>query len=103
MRSVEVILPQREHFQMQQLSSRLVDWLRDKAREAGAKGAVFGMSGGIDSSVVAVLCQRAFPDGVLGLLLPCHSIAEDIEHARLVADKFAIPSETVSIDAAYDS
>jgi NAD+ synthase len=88
---------------MQQLSSRLVDWLRDRAREAGAKGVVFGMSGGIDSSVVAVLCQRAFPDGVLGLLIPCHSMAEDIEHARLVADKFAIPTETVSIDAAYGS
>ena len=88
---------------MQQLSSRLVDWLRDRAREAGAKGAVVGMSGGIDSSVVAVLCKRAFPDAVLGLLIPCHSIAEDMEHARLVADKFGIPTEMASIDAAYDS
>jgi NAD+ synthase len=88
---------------MQELSSRLVDWLKDKAREAGAKGAVVGMSGGIDSSVVAVLCKRAFPDSVLGLLIPCHSIAEDMEHALLVASKFGIPSETVSIDAVYDS
>ena len=88
---------------MQQLSSRLIDWLRDKGREAGAKGAVVGMSGGIDSSVVAVLCKRAFPDSVLGLLIPCHSISEDMEHARLVADKFGIPTEMVSIDAAYDS
>ena len=88
---------------MQQLSSRLVDWLRDKAREAGAKGAVVGMSGGIDSSVVAVLCKRAFPDTVLGVLMPCHSIAEDMEHAHLVAKEFGIATETVSIDAAYDS
>ena len=86
---------------MQQLSSRLVDWLRDRAREAGAKGAVFGMSGGIDSSVVAVLCQRAFPGSVLGLLIPCHSITEDMEHASLVANKFGIPTETVSIDAVH--
>jgi NAD+ synthase len=88
---------------MQELSSRLVDWLKDKAREAGAKGAVVGMSGGIDSSVVAVLCKRAFPDNVMGLLIPCHSIAEDMEHALLVASKFGIPSETVSIDAVYDT
>jgi NAD+ synthase len=88
---------------MQELSSRLVDWLKDRAKEAGAKGAVVGMSGGIDSSVVAVLCKRAFPDSVLGLLIPCHSIAEDMEHALLVASKFGIPSETVSIDAVYDS
>jgi len=88
---------------MQELSSRLVDWLKNKAGEAGAKGAVVGMSGGIDSSVVAVLCKRAFPDSVLGLLIPCHSIAEDMEHAFLVASKFGIPSETVSIDAVYDA
>jgi NAD+ synthase len=88
---------------MQQLSSRLVDWLTDKAREAGAKGAVVGMSGGIDSSVVAVLCKMAFPDTMLGVLVPCHSIAEDMEHAELVAKKFGIPTETVTIDAVYDS
>jgi NAD+ synthase len=88
---------------MQQLSSKLVDWLKSKAGEAGAKGAVFGMSGGIDSAVVAVLCKQAFRDSVLGLLLPCHSIAEDMEHARLVADKFGIPTETVNLNVVYDS
>jgi NAD+ synthase len=88
---------------MERLTARLVDWLKSKATEAGANGAVYGMSGGIDSSVVAVLCRRAFPDGVLGLLIPCHSITEDMEHARLVAEKFAIPTETVSVDAAYHS
>ena len=87
---------------MQQLSSRLVDWLREKAREAGAKGVVVGMSGGIDSSVVAVLCKQAFPDNVLGLLIPCHSITEDMEHAQLAARKFGIPTETVVLDSVYD-
>jgi len=88
---------------MQQLSSRLVDWLKDRAQEAGSKGLAVGMSGGIDSSVAAVLCKRAFPDSVLGLVIPCHSMAGDMEHARLVADKFRIPTETVSIDAVYDA
>ena len=88
---------------MQQLSSRLVDWLRDKAGEAGAKGLVFGMSGGIDSSVVSVLCRRAFPHNVLGLLIPCHSMAEDMAHARLVSHKFSIPTETVDTGPVYDA
>jgi NAD+ synthase len=88
---------------MQELSSRLVDWLKDRAKEAGAKGAVVGMSGGIDSSVAAVLCKRAFPDSVLGLLIPCHSIPEDTEHAHLVAGKFHIPTETVNLDTVYDA
>lgn len=88
---------------MQQLTARLVDWLREEVAGAGARGVVFGMSGGIDSCVVAVLCRRAFPDGVLGVLIPCHSIPEDAEHARLVADRFGIPTETVNIDAVYDA
>lgn len=87
---------------MEQLTARLVDWLKDRAREAGAKGLVVGMSGGIDSSVVAVLCKRALPDSTLGLLLPCRSMAEDMEHARLVAAKFNIPTETVVLDSVYD-
>jgi len=88
---------------MQQLSSRLVDWLKEKAAGAGARGAVFGMSGGIDSAVVAVLCRRAFPENALGVLIPCHSIPEDMEHARLVADRFGIATETVNVDAVYDA
>lgn len=88
---------------MDRLTASLVEWLRDRAGEAGAKGLVFGMSGGIDSSVVAVLCKQALRDGVLGLIIPCRSIAEDLEHARLVADKFSISTETVNIDAAYDA
>ncbi|MDM7999916.1 MAG: NAD(+) synthase [Dehalococcoidia bacterium] len=87
---------------MEELTSRLVEWLRDSARMAGAKGFVFGMSGGIDSSVVAVLCMRALPQNTLGLLLPCYSAAEDMEHARLVASQFGIPTETVVLDSVYD-
>jgi len=87
---------------MEQLTSRLVDWLREKAAGAGAKGAVFGMSGGIDSAVVAVLCQRAFPGQALGVLIPCYSLPEDTEHARLVAEKLGVPTRTVDIGAVYD-
>lgn len=87
---------------MDKLTARLVEWLRDRAKEAGAKGFVLGMSGGIDSSVVAALCVRALPGSTLGLLLPCHSPPEDMEHARLVASGFAIPTRTVVLDGVYD-
>jgi NAD+ synthase len=88
---------------MQELAERLIDWLRDRARSAGASGLVFGMSGGVDSSVVAVLCKRALGGNTLGLLLPCHSIQEDIDHACLVAEKFAIKTKLVTLDPLYDS
>ena len=87
----------------EQLTEKLVSWIRDKVMAAACKGTALGMSGGIDSSVVAVLCKRAFPESVLGVLMPCHSIPEDREHALSVADKFSIPTKEVVLDSAFDT
>jgi len=86
-----------------QLVEKLVLWIRDKVLAAGCKGVVVGMSGGIDSSVVAVLCQRAFPQNMLGVLMPCYSSQEDAEHAQIVAQKFSIPTKTVALDSVFDT
>jgi len=71
-------------------------------QQAGAEGAVFGMSGGIDSAVVSVLCKKAFGDKALGLIMPCYSDENDELDARLVADKFGIECRTVVLDNIYD-
>jgi len=81
-----------------QLMEKLVLWIRDKVSAAGCRGVVIGMSGGIDSSVMAVLSQRAFPDNTLGVIMPCGSQPEDKEHARLVASKFSISATEVVLD-----
>jgi NAD+ synthase len=56
------------------------------------KGAVLGLSGGIDSSVVAALCVRAFgKDKVLGLFMPeRHSSDDALSLGRLLADALGI-------------
>jgi NAD+ synthase len=59
------------------------------------------MSGGIDSAVVAVLCQRAFPEGTLGVMMPCHSNPDDKAHAQMVAEKFNIQTVEVTLDSIY--
>ncbi len=87
----------------EQLAAKLVSWIRERVSAAGCKGVVLGLSGGLDSSVAAVLCQRAFPQSMLGVIMPCYSTEQDIEHARLVAKQFSIPAQTVVLDAAYDS
>ena len=86
-----------------ELAEKLVSWLRDKVLAGGCKGAVLGMSGGVDSSVMAVLCQRAFPQSMLGVLMPCYSSPEDEEHALAVASKFSIPTKTVVLDSVFDT
>ena len=88
---------------IEQLTDKLVLWIRDKVLAAGLKGVVVGISGGLDSSVVAVLCHRAFGQSTLGLLMPCHSSQEDEQHALAVANKFSIPTKTVVLNAIYDT
>jgi len=86
-----------------QLVEQLISWIRDKVLAAGCKGVVVGMSGGLDSSVLAVLCQRAFPQSMLGVLMPCHSSQQDEEHAQAVASQFSIPTKIVVLDTVFDT
>ena len=84
------------------LTSALTGWIRDKVIASGCRGVVLGMSGGLDSSVAAVLCKRSFSQDVVGLVMPCYSCEEDAEHARAVADRFAIPIRVVALDGVLD-
>jgi NAD+ synthase len=88
---------------MEDLAQKLVSWIREQVAGAGCEGVVFGLSGGLDSSVVAVLCQRAFPDNSLAVLMPCHSTKTDLDDAQLVARELAISTISVSLDEVFDS
>ena len=88
---------------MEDLAQKLVSWIREQVAGAGCEGVVFGLSGGLDSSVVAVLCQRAFPDNSLTVLMPCHSTKTDLDDAQLVAQELAIPTISVTLDEVFDS
>jgi NAD+ synthase len=81
----------------------IAGWLRERAAAANARGFVFGLSGGIDSAVVARLCQLAAPQRVLGVLLPCYSHPQDEEDARLVASTFGIPIARVDLGPPFDA
>jgi NAD+ synthase len=88
---------------VEQLASKLVLWIGEQVLAAGCKGVVAGMSGGLDSSVLAVLCHRAFPQNMLGVLMPCYSSQEDDEHALAVASQFSIPTKVVVLNPVFDA
>ena len=82
------------------VSTKIESAIRDQVfRRLHRKGAVVGLSGGIDSSVVAMLCARALgPSRVLGLMLPDRASAdESLELAIAVADAAGIDHMTVSM------
>jgi NAD+ synthase len=80
---------------VEEISERLRDVV---FRDLGKRGAVVGISGGIDSSVTAALCRHALgPERVLGLLMPeADSAEETLRLGRLVGSSLGI--ETVLED-----
>ena len=80
------------------VAERISSWIRERVEEAGAEGVVLGMSGGIDSSVVAALCVKSLgPGKVLGVLMPERDSSPDSKDLALeLADAFGF--ETVIED-----
>ena len=86
---------------MMTIRDRIAEWISEKVGESKAGGVVVGLSGGVDSSVVAALAKLAVGDKVLGLIMPCQSIEEDTEHAHMLAKKFKIKTEFVDLEPVY--
>jgi NAD+ synthase len=85
------------------LAAHLTDWLWAEVTTGGGKGAVLGLSGGIDSAVVGALARLAFGDEALGVVMPCHSDPRDAEDAALAARALRLRTTTVDLGPAYDA
>lgn len=83
------------------LADDLIKWLKEKIEDAGAEGAVVGLSGGIDSSVTSLLCKKAFPENTLGLIMPCGSNPQDKKDAEKHAEKFSIENKVINLNDIY--
>src|SRR5213592_3897370 len=85
------------------LVERLAGWMRESVAAAGAQGLVVGLSGGVDSAVVARLAQLAAPGEALGVLMPCHSDPQDERDAAVLAKHFSLPTVRMDLSQPYDS
>lgn len=81
----------------------IADWMKAQVVAAGARGIVVGLSGGIDSAVVAGLATLAMPGHVVGVMLPCHSDPNDEADAKLAAGHFQVPAIRVDLAPSYDT
>lgn len=86
---------------MKEIVDNLVEWLRDSVKEANCKGIVYGLSGGVDSAVIAALSKLAFGDESLAIMMPINSSFEDEIDAKLVIDKFNLNAIKVDLSRTY--
>lgn len=76
-----------------------VAFIRGVLSSAGAKGIVYGNSGGKDSALVGILCKMAC-ENTVGLIMPCGSkrnYTEDKTDAEEVAKQFDIASRLIDL------
>jgi NAD+ synthase len=83
----------------------LVEFLRDEVRRLRRfDRAILGLSGGVDSAVVAFLAAEALgPERVIAVRMPYRTSSQaSLEHARMVVQATGIAERTVDISAAVD-
>lgn len=88
--------------QLEKESKNAINWIREYAYKSNAKGIVLGLSGGKDSAVVLAMAVNAVgKENVLAISMPCNSISEDYEDAKLVANTFGVRFMTVDLTNTY--
>ena len=80
--------------------SRIIVWLED-IKNSGCKGVVLGLSGGKDSTVVAMLAKLVWGDNVVGLIMPNHN-RNDVQDAMDIAQAIRLSKFYVPINEIYD-
>lgn len=78
-------------------------WMKEQSDLAGAKGGVFGVSGGVDSALLVPLAQTAWAENCLGLVLPCHSMKEDVDDAVDVLEHFGCKYQILDLTPIYET
>ena len=90
---------------LKEVHSELVEFLRESFKKAGFSKAVLGLSGGIDSALVAYLLRDALgKENVLAIMMPYKSSNPDsLNHAKLVIEDLKINSKTIEITDMIDA
>ena len=90
---------------LKEVHNELVEFLRENFKKAGFSKAVLGLSGGIDSALVAYLLRDALgKENILAIMMPYKSSNPDsLNHAKLVVEDLKINSKTIEITDMIDA
>ena len=104
MERIKPVPPDKTPSEEEEVRRALALGLKDYMRKCGFEKAVVGISGGIDSSVVAAIACEAIGSGkVLGVLMPSpYSSPESVQDAQHLAENLGIVTCEVRIDDIFD-
>ena len=90
---------------LKDVHNELVKFLRENFKKAGFSKAVLGLSGGIDSALVAYLLRDALgKENVLAIMMPYKSSNPDsLNHAKLVVEDLKISAKSIEITDMIDA
>lgn len=89
-------------YNIQKEIDHVVEWLQNQVKGSKTNGILVGLSGGIDSSVVAFLIKKAFPHDSVGVILPCKSSDKDKSDAEAVAKAAELDYKEVELSHVHE-
>lgn len=87
---------------MSKMLESILAFLEKYKKETNCKGVVIGISGGKDSTTVAMLAKKVWGDKVFGVLMP-NGEQKDLDDALEVVNTLGIAYEIVNIQGAYNA
>ena len=85
------------------IATRIQDGLKQSIEETNSKGVIFGLSGGIDSAVIAYLCNNAIKEKTLAVIMPDSKISPESEtnDALKIVDSLGVDYKLLDINSIH--
>ena len=85
------------------IANRIQNKLKEKIEETNSKGVIFGLSGGIDSAVIAYLCNNAIKEKTLAMIMPDSKISPESEtsDAIKIVDELGLNYKLLDINSIH--
>jgi len=90
---------------MDEIEGKLVKFVKDEVEKRGFKKVILGLSGGIDSALVAFIATKALgKENVCTLMMPYKTSSQgSLDHAKLVVEKLGIKNRKIEITPMVDA
>lgn len=83
---------------------QIINWIKEEVKKANCSGVAVGISGGIDSALVAYLAKKAFPNDSIGILIPINKKRQfDLEDGLELVKKLDLDYKVIDLSHEYQS